>query len=60
MRSEVCKSNVLTVGELLARILDTGARTRKRGDQLRQTTLDILIGVAKCIQVDDGVSEHLL
>jgi len=60
MKSEVCKRNVHTGGEFLASILDTAARIRKCGDHLRQTTLDVLTGVAKCIQVDGGVSENLL
>jgi hypothetical protein len=60
MKSEVCKRYVHTVGELLARILDTAARLRKRGDQFRQTTLDFLTTAAKCIQVDGEVFEHLL
>jgi hypothetical protein len=60
MKSEVCKRNLHTGGELLAHILYTAARIKKRGDQFRQTTLDVLTGVAKCIQVDGGVSEHLL
>jgi len=61
MKSEVCKRNLHTGGELLAHILDTAAaHIRKCGDQFRQTTLDVLTGVVKCIQVDGGVSEHLL
>jgi hypothetical protein len=60
MKSEVCKRNVHTGGELLAHISDTAARIRECGDQLRQTILDVLTGDAKCIQVDGGVSEHLL
>jgi hypothetical protein len=59
-KSEVCKRNLHTGGKLLARILDVVARIRKHGDQLRQTTLDVLTGVVKCMQVDGGVSEHLL
>jgi hypothetical protein len=60
IKREVCKRNVHTEGKLLAHILDTAARIRKYGDQLRQITLDVLTGVAKCIQVDGGVSENLL
>jgi hypothetical protein len=59
VKSEVCKRNLHTGGKLVARILDAAARVRECGDQLRQTTLDVLTGVAKCIQ-DDGVYEHLL
>jgi hypothetical protein len=60
MKCEVCKRNEHTGGELLARVLDNAARIRKCGDNLWQTTLDVLTGVAKCIQVDGGVSENLL
>ena len=54
MRSEVCKSNVLKVRELLARILDTASRIRKHGDQLRQTILDVLTGVENAFKLTMG------
>jgi hypothetical protein len=59
MKSEVCRRNLHTGGELLACILDTATRIKKCGDQLRQTARDIFTGFAKCIQVDGGLSEHL-
>jgi len=60
MKSEVCKWNLPTGGELLARILDAAVRIKRYGDQLRQTTLNVLTEVAKCIQDDVGVSQNLL
>jgi len=54
MRSEICQKNVHTGGELLAGILDTAARIRQHGDQLRQTTLDILIGVENAFELMMG------
>ena len=46
--------------ELLARILDAAACIKKREDQLRRTTRDLRTRVAKCIEVDGGIFEHLL
>ena len=46
--------------ELLARILDAAACINKREDQLRRTTRDLSTRVAKCIEVDGGILEHLL
>jgi hypothetical protein len=46
--------------ELLARIFDAAARIKKREDQLRRTTRDLRTRVAKCIEVDAGIFEHLL
>jgi len=50
----------LQEGELLSRILDPVARIKKCGDQLGQTTPNVLTGVAKCIQDDGGISENVL
>ena len=47
-------------GELLARILDAAVRIKKREDQLGRTTRDLHTRVAKCIEVNGGVLEHLL
>ena len=46
--------------ELLARILDAAARTKKRDDELRRTIRDFRKRVAKCIEADGGIFEHLL
>jgi hypothetical protein len=58
--SEVYKRNVDARDEVLARILDAAARIKKREDQLRRTTRDLRTRVAKCIEVDGGIFEHLL
>jgi hypothetical protein len=49
-----------TQHELLARILDAAACVKKRKDQFRRTTGDLLIRVAKRIEVDGGIFDHLL
>ena len=49
-----------TPDELLARILDAAACMKKREDQIRRTTRDLSKQVAKCTEVEDGISEHLL
>jgi hypothetical protein len=54
------KSKVETPEELLARILDAAARIKKREDQLRRKTRDLRTRIAKCTEVDGGISEHLL
>jgi len=45
---------------LLVRILDTGARKKESEDQLRRKIRDLRTRVAKCIEVDGGIFEHLL
>jgi len=59
IKSEVYKTKVYTLDELLARILDAAACIKKR-DQLRRTTRDLRTRVAKCTEVDGGILEHLL
>jgi hypothetical protein len=59
MKGEVCKRNVDTRDELLARILDAAACINKREDQLRRTTRDLRTRVTKCTEVDGGIFEHL-
>ena len=54
------KRKVDTRDELLARILDAAARIKEREDQLRRTKRDLRTRVAKCIEVDGGIFEHLL
>jgi hypothetical protein len=46
--------------ELRARILGAAARIKRREYQLRRTTRDLRTRVAKCIEVDGGIFEHLL
>jgi hypothetical protein len=48
-----------TRDELLARILDGAGRMKKRGDELEQWR-DLRTRVAKCIEVDGGIFEHLV
>jgi hypothetical protein len=60
LKNEVYKRKVDTQHELLARILDAAACVKKRKDQFRRTTGDLLTRVAKCIEVDGGIFEHLL
>jgi hypothetical protein len=42
-----------------ARILDAAARRKESEDQLRRTTRELRTRVAKYIEVDGGVLEHL-
>jgi hypothetical protein len=60
MKSEFYKRKVDTWDKLLARILKPAARIKKREDQLRQKTRDLATRVAKFIEVDGGIYEHLL
>jgi len=55
MKSEVYRKNVNTRDKLLVNILDVIACIKERQDALRRTTR-----VAKCIDVDGGIFEHLL
>ena len=54
------KSKMETTDELLARILDAAVCIKKRENQLRSKTRDLRKQVAKCIEVDSGIFEHLL
>jgi len=60
MNSKVCKSNVDTPDELLARILDAAACIKKCEEQLRRTKRDHRARVAKCTEVESGICEHFL
>jgi len=60
MKSEVYKRKVDTQDELLACILDAAARIEKCEDQLRRRTRYLRTQVAKCIEADGGIFEHLL
>jgi hypothetical protein len=46
--------------EFLAGILDTAARIKKFEDQIRRKTRDFRTRVAKFIEGDGGIFEHLL
>ena len=59
MKSEVYKK-VDTRDELLVNILDVIACIKERQDALRRTTRHVFTRVAKCIDVDGGIFEHLL
>jgi hypothetical protein len=60
MKCEVYERKVNTGDEPLAGTLDAAAGTKKREDQFRRTTRDLRTRVAKCIEVDGGIFEHLL
>ena len=49
-----------TRDELLVNILDVIACIKERQDALRRTTCHILTRVAKCIDNDGGIFEHLI
>jgi hypothetical protein len=42
------------------RILDAAASIKKGDNQLRRTTLDLSARVARCVEADGGIFEHLL
>jgi hypothetical protein len=46
--------------ELIFRMLDAAVRIKKCEDQLRRATRDFRTRVAKCIEVDGWIFEHLL
>ena len=61
MKSEVYKEKVNTRDELVARIMNSAALIKQeRQDDLRRATRTIAKRVGKCIEVDDGIFEHLL
>ena len=49
-----------TRDELLVNIQDVIACIKERQDALRRTTRHVFTRVAKCIDVDGGIFEHLL
>ena len=49
-----------TPDELLSRILDAAVRIKKREDQLRRSTRDLRTCVAKCVEDDGWILQHLL
>ena len=54
------RKKVSTRDELLVNILDVIACIKERQDALRRTTRHVSTRVAKCIDVDGGIFEHLL
>jgi hypothetical protein len=59
-KKKVHKRKVGTPYELFARILDATARIKKSEHQPRRTTRDLRTGVAKCNEVDGGISETFI
>ena len=60
MKSEVYRKKVDTRDELLVNILDVIACIKGSQDALRRTSRHVFTRVAKCIDVDGGIFEHLL
>ena len=61
MKSEVCKEEVNTRDELVARTMNSAALIKQeRQDDLRRATRTVAKRVEKCIEVDGGKFEHLL
>ena len=60
LRREVYERKVNTRDELLAPISAAAASITNREDQLRRRTRDLRTRVAKYIEVDGGICEHLL
>ena len=60
MKSELYRKKVDTRDELLVNILDVIACIMERQDPLRRTTRHVFTRVAKCIDVNVGIFEHLL
>ena len=58
-KSEVYRKKVDTRDELLVNILDVIACIKERQDPLRRTTHNVFTRVAKGIDVDGGIFEHL-
>jgi len=61
MKSEVYKEKVNTRDQLVARIMNSAAVIKQeRQDDLRNATRTIAKRVAKCLEVECGIFEHLL
>ena len=61
MKSKVYKEKVNTRDELVARIMNSAAFIKQEcQDDLRRSIPTIAKRVEKCIEVDDGIFEHLL
>ena len=60
-KSEVYKEKINTREELVARIMNSAALIKQeRQDDLRRATRTIAKRAEKCVEVDDGIFEHLL
>jgi hypothetical protein len=53
-------TQIVTRDDSLARISDAAARMERPDNQLRRTARDFRARVAKCMEVDGEISEHLL
>jgi len=60
VKSEVYRKKADTRDELLVNILDVIACKNESQDVLRRKTRHVFTRVKKCIDVDGGISEHLL
>jgi hypothetical protein len=61
MKSKVYKEKVNTRDELVAHIMNSAALIKQEcQDDLRRATCTVAKRVEKCIEVDDGIFEHLL
>ena len=60
MKNEVYRKKLDTRDELPVNTLDVIACKKERQDALRRTTRHVFTRVAKCIDVDGGIFEHLL
>jgi hypothetical protein len=60
IKCDVYKRRADTQDELFALIMDAAARTKKRKDQLRRTARHLRTQIAKSIETEGGIFEHLL
>jgi hypothetical protein len=60
MKSKVYRRKVDTRDELLDHTVDIIARIKERQDALRRATHYVLKRVAKCTDIDGGISESVL
>jgi len=60
MNREIYRRNMDIRDKLVARILDAVARIKNFEDQFRRQTRDLRTRVAKCIEVDSRIVEHLV
>jgi hypothetical protein len=60
MKREINKEKLNTTDELVARIMSSAALLQQeRQDDLRRATRTVVKRVEKCIEVDNGLFEHL-
>jgi len=60
MESEDYERKVDKPEDMVASVLDAAACIKRHEDQPRRSILDVLTRVAKCIEMDGGIFEHLL